>query len=125
MCSPSKSSRHTLGSSGSIVGLAPSNTLARISAPNLLQQLLEKTIINRNLFSLSLVDAQNGNLTLGGTTAEKTEATKTRFQVMLDNFGNPLATPEFVEQEVRDGMASFPPTLNEQFHWTGVHGAEG
>jgi hypothetical protein len=126
MCSPSKSTRHTLGSSGSVVGLAPSTTLARLSAPNLLQQLLEKRHVDRNLFSLTLLDAESGKLSLGGTIAEHIEEQKTRFQVRLDHLGNFLATPDFIDAEVRTRISnSFPPALNEQFRWVEVHGAEG
>jgi hypothetical protein len=126
MCSPSKSSRHTIGSSGSVLGLAPLNTLARIVAPNLIQQLLENHVVQRNLFSLTLHDAESGKLSLGGTTAGEVEEAKTRYQVRIDNFGNPLATPDFVEAEVRNRMSkSFPPTLKEQFRWVEVQGAEG
>lgn len=126
MCSPSKNSRHTRGSSGSILGLAPSDTLARIISPNLLQQLHAKGVINLNLFSLTLSDAQSGNLSLGGTIAEQIELAKSRFQVLLDNFGSPVATPIFVDNEVHKRMSeSFPSTLKEQFIWVDVHGALG
>ena len=126
MCIPSKSTRRTLGSSGSVVGLAPSKTLARLSAPNLVQQLLKERLIDRNLFSLTLLEAQSGKLSIGGTMAEEIEEQRTRFQVRLDNFGNPLATPEFINVEVRNRMSTtFPPTLKEQFRWVDVHGAEG
>jgi hypothetical protein len=126
MCSPSKSTRYTLGSSGSVVGLAPSITLARLSAPSLLQQLFEEGHVDRNLFSLTLLDAQSGTLSLGGTIAEKIEEQKTQFQVRLDNFGNPLATQDFIDMEVRTRMSSsLPPSVKEQFRWVGVHGAEG
>lgn len=79
MRSPSKSSRPTFGSPSSIVSLAPSNNLTRISASNLRRQLFEKKIVHHHLFSLSLVDAQNGNRTLVGTIAEETEARKIGF----------------------------------------------
>ena len=126
MCSPSRSTRLTLGSSGSVVGLAPSKTLARVSAPNLFQQLLDARHVGRNLFSLTLLDAQSGKLSLGGTIAEQIEEQKTRFQARLDNFGNPVATQEFIDIEVRNRMSKdFPPTLKEQFRWVDVHGAEG
>jgi hypothetical protein len=126
MCAPSKSTRHTLGSSGSVVGLAPTITLARLSAPNLLKQLFEERHIENNLFSLTLFDTHSGKLSIGGTIARQMEEQKTRFQVKLDNFGNPLATADFIEDEVRTKMSSsFPPTLKEQFRWVEVQGAEG
>jgi hypothetical protein len=58
--------------------------------------------------------------------AEKIEEQKTQFQVRLDNFGNPLATQDFIDMEVRTRMSSsFPPSVKEQFRWVEVHGAEG
>lgn len=126
MCSPSKNSRLTTGPSGSVLGLAPSDALARISGPSLLQQLLAKEAINFELFSLTLLDPRTGNLSLGGTIAEQIEESKTRFHVRLDNIGNVLATPEYIDAEVHNRMSqSFPTAMKDQFHWVDVHGATG
>ena len=97
-----------------------------MSEPNILRQILEKRHLDRNLFSLTLLDAQSGKLKLGGTMAAQIEEEKTRFQVRLGNVGNSLATPEFLDAEVRNRMSSsFPTTVAEQLRWVEVHGAEG
>ena len=126
MCSPSKSSIYTLGSSGNVFGLAPSRTLARISVSNALEQLFQQNHLHRKLFSLTLRDGKTGNLTLGGSIAREVEEVKTRFQVRLDNMLNLLATPDYIDHEVQDRLSrSLPAALDEQFRWVELKGAEG
>ena len=126
MCSPSKSSRNTLSSSGNILGLAPTSALSHIDAAPLLRQLVDKGIIERNLWSLTLLDSQSGVLTLGGTIASEVEQARIRSEVELDNMGNDAADLTFIDTEVdRRILSSFPGKLDEQFIWVKVRGAEG
>ena len=78
------------------------------------------------MWSLTMLNSQAGNLSIGGTIAKRVEESKIRFQVRLDNIGNSMATPDLIDAEVQSKLSSsFPPTIEEQFRWIDLRGAEG
>ena len=105
-CRPSKSSVKTLGASGSTLGLAPSEHLRFVSlqsfrighsttltmgsqtgSTSILQQLLEKEIIQRPIFSLMLINDREGILSIGGTAAPAIEMVAGQTKHELDHLG--------------------------------------
>lgn len=133
ICTPSKASRATLAHSGTILGLAPDhgdndNTLSRLSSPPLLRQLLAQDIVHETTWSVALLDAESGILSLGGTIAEQVEETKVRGDIELEHFGNPQATSEWVNQEVANRMTFLmgpDAPWDSHFKWTDTRGAAG
>ncbi|KIW41350.1 uncharacterized protein PV06_06917 [Exophiala oligosperma] len=133
ICTPSKASSATLAHSGSILGLAPDRgghkTPSRLlSSPSLLQQLLAQKVVHDALWSVTLIDAESGILSLGGTIAQQVEEIKVRGDVELEHFGDPDATTEWVDQEVVNRMAFLMPPdtqWDHHFKWTETRGAAG
>lgn len=129
MCSPSRSSRATLFRSGSVLGLSPSSSsssssLSRLESPPLLQQLLSTLALTQDIFSLTLLDATSGVLSLGGTLAQQVEEAKIRTEVEVDFLGDPDATTEKINGKVTDLLAStFPGGIDDQFRWVPTRGA--
>ena len=123
-----KSSRHTLAPSGSSLGLAPTNPLARLQHYNILQQLMEGKLISQGLWSITLLDTENGILSLGSTIAKEVQRAKIQAEIELQSFGQPAATEEWLKQEVDSRMVSLMPdhlSAETQFRWTNMQGAAG
>ena len=128
ICTPSKASRQTLAHSGTFVGLAPHRFLARLSSTPLLNQLVEKNAVQDKVWSVTLLDAETGILSLGGTIAREVEEAKVRGEVELKHFGDPLATSDWVMEQVKAQLrVSMPDNLpyDHHFKWTDVQGAVG
>ncbi len=128
ICSPSKASRVTLANSGSFLGLAPHQSLARLSSAPLLVQLQKKNTIQDNTWSVTLLDAESGILSLGATIAKEVEEAKIRGEIELKYFGDPVANPQWITKQVdnqlRILMLSELP-WDHHFKWTKVQGAAG
>ncbi|KAK5354105.1 hypothetical protein LTS03_006913 [Exophiala xenobiotica] len=128
ICNPSKASRVTLANSGSILGLAPHRSLARLSSSPFLVQLQEKNTIQDNMWSVTLLDAGSGILSLGGTIAKEVEEAKIRGEVELKHFGDPVAIPQWVTKQVDNQLRILMPSelpWDHHFKWTKVQGAAG
>ena len=69
-CKPPKQSLETLGPSGGILGLAPSKSLKQIDVESFIQQLMSNGMIEHEVFSITLLNAEEGLLSIGGTAAE-------------------------------------------------------
>jgi hypothetical protein len=128
-CAPSKSSRQTLAKSGTILGLAPpADSLARLSSLPLPAKLKQKGAIPDNVWSVTLLDAETGVLSIGGTIAREVEEEKVRGEVELQHFGDPVATSEWVTEQVDARLRVVMPqgtAWDEHFKWTDIRGAEG
>jgi hypothetical protein len=128
-CTPSKSSHLSLAKAGTHLGLGPSTKpLARLTSLSFIESLLSAKIIEKNLFSVTLLSAEIGVLSLGGTIAREVEEAKTRADIELQNFGNPIATKDWVDQQVKKRMHVVMPDdshWDEHFKWTDVMGSEG
>lgn len=86
-CRPSKYSLKTLGPSGSTLGLAPSEHLSQTGSTSLWKQLLDKEIIQRPIFSLMLINGQEGVLSIGGTAANAVRLVVSQTENELDRLG--------------------------------------
>ncbi|KEF58289.1 uncharacterized protein A1O9_06215 [Exophiala aquamarina CBS 119918] len=133
VCRPSKSSRQTLAHAGTFLGLSPSSsssrsTLSRLSAPSLLDQLHSKGAIAQKVWSVTLLDTETGILSLGGTIVQEVEETKARVELELKHFGDPVATPDWIAEQVEGRLKLAMPrgdAWDAHFKWTNVRGAAG
>lgn len=122
ICQPSKSSEHTLSSSGSVFGLAPFNALSQLTTLSLLDQLASQGLIKNKIWSLTLLDSITGILSLGGTIARDVEQIKIDSEVRLKHLSD-LNRPreEAIEEEVQRRLNfMIPPlsTFDEHYKWT-------
>lgn len=134
ICTPSKASRHTLSRSGTILGLSSSisssasKSLARLTSATLLDQLHAAGLITDKIFSITVLDAESGILSLGGTTAREVEMAKLRSTIELQHFGDQTASPQWVADQVEAQMEqSMTASMvwDEHFKWMDVGGAKG
>lgn len=136
LCQPGKYSPHTLHNSGTILGLAPpgpTRSLSRLSKqPTFLEQLSEQALVSHSLWSLTLLTADTGVLSLGGTIAPHMEESKIRAEQQLSYLGrlsDPFAVAS-MEEEIKGAMAFAIPagsTHEDHFSWSdvGQRGVEG
>ena len=134
-CRPLKYSRETLGASGSTLGLAPSKNLKQTRSAPLFKQLLDNDAIQRPVFSLMLINGQEGVLSLGGTAASAIDMVEAQMKAQLDSLGpNDLQEPPKPAKEVpplhrrgrtSKGIATRQPDWDEGWTWSEVQGAEG
>lgn len=134
-CRPSKFSLHTLGASGSALGLAPSEHLRQTKSTSILKQLLQKQIIERPVFSLMLINGQEGVLSIGGTGARAVELVEQQTKDELDHISaverGEVATDVDGDSVVKRGAMKrelvFDTKVNweEEWKWSQVQGADG
>ena len=133
-CRPSKFSRNTLGPSGSILGLAPSEHLSQTGSTSWVKQLFQDEVIQRPIFSLMLINGQDGVLSVGGTVASTIEMVVSQTENALNQLGE-------IEKSDVAPIEKLPPLVKRGRHgkeivtkrenwetgwvWTGVQGAEG
>lgn len=143
-CRPQKFTRKTLGASGSILGLAASKHLAQTKSGSFIAQLVQNQIIERPVFSLMLINGQEGVLSIGGTGAPAVDMVVQQTKEELDRVGAlergeiPLAPIKEAAVAVGEGV---PLTRRGRAHkhaidtreanwrdgweWSTVQGAEG
>ncbi|MCJ1400086.1 hypothetical protein MMC11_003289 [Xylographa trunciseda] len=132
-CRPSRSSSATLGASGSVLGLAPSLHLSQIDSPTILGQLLDKKIIQRPIFSIMLINGQEGVLSIGGTASKAVEMVVQRTKDELDRLAPPdngHETPDDTLSKRSSHPLAAPiqgreSAWQEGWRWSKVQGAEG
>ena len=133
-CRPSKFSRNTLGPSGSTLGLAPSEHLSQTGSVPLLKQLHEKEVIQHQIFSLMLINGQDGVLSVGGTAASAIDMVVSQTENALNQLSDTeKGDVDPVEKSVplvkRGRHGKEVVTKREEWEtgwvWTGVQGAEG
>ena len=134
-CRPLKFSLATLRASGSTLGLAPSEHLSQIRSTSILKQLLEKEAIQRPIFSLMLINGQEGVLSLGGTAAGAIERVELQTKAELDSLGAgerilaanpPKQLPELEKRgRTSKGIATREYDWSDSWAWSDVQGADG
>lgn len=131
-CRPSKFSVDTLGPSGSILGLAPSEHLRQTQSTSLLKQLLAKDIIERPIFSLMLINGEKGVLSIGGTGARAVDLVEQQTKDELDyirtieegassNGPSQALVPRGMTKRILDTRNNW----EDGWKWSKVQGAEG
>lgn len=124
-----------------MLGLAPSTHLSQTKTPTLLQQLVEQKIIERGVFSVMLINGQEGVLSVGGTGAEAVDMVEAQTRRQLDEIGalerttSPVtgqtASPDVHpilkrEIEADTTIVQDPtPDWRSGWKWSKVQGAEG
>lgn len=102
-CKPRRQSLDTLGPSGALLGLAPSKSLSQMGdeIPGFIDQLVKNNIIESEVFSLHLINSEQGILSVGGTIADAIARVEERIEGFL---GKPhdYPVPEHVVDPVQD-----------------------
>ena len=133
-CRPTKFSRNTLGPSGSTLGLAPSEHLSQTGPMSILKQLFERKVVQHPIFSLMLINGQDGVLSIGGTAAGTIDMVVSQTEHALNQLGGiekgDVGTTEKLPPLVKRGRhGKEVVTKREDWEtgwvWTGVQGAEG
>ena len=137
-CNPPKASLQTLGPSGSVLGLAPSQNLRQINSPSFFGQLLKNHIIARPIFSIMMINGQEGVLSIGGTTAKAVELVVAQTEAELERVGvlesasmiGPKVENEALQKRGPEHDANTvnnPPRSDwhDSWKWSKVQGAEG
>ncbi|MCJ1288023.1 hypothetical protein MMC26_007376 [Xylographa opegraphella] len=119
--------------SGSVLGLAPSLHLSQIDSPTLLSQLLDKNIIHRPIFSILLINGEEGVLSIGGTSARAVDMVIQQTKDELDRLAPPDNALKTTDRPL-SGRSSHPlaapiqgqeSAWQEGWRWSKVQGAEG
>lgn len=109
-CKPAKQNLLTLRPSGSIIGLAPSDSLRQIDVPSLLQQLIDAKMVENDIFSLTLVNGQQGILSLGGTAQEAVSLIEDRIERFLGHHDSAPAAEQVDDpQQAAEDLANGAP----------------
>jgi hypothetical protein len=128
-CQPSHSSLDTLLPSGSLFGLAPGESLSQITTKPLMLQLLERETIHRSIWSVMLINGQEGVFSISGTMAGTVESVNLETQAQLDSARHrqedglgeldqtELIEKRFVQADDADWW--------KDWRWTKTQGAEG
>ena len=132
-CRPSHSSLNTLLPSGSILGLAPSMQLSQTMTPSFIAQLLEKYLIERPVFSIMLINGEEGVLSVGGTSAAAVDMVEKHTRDTLDRAGAmergepDIGNPRFAKRDTRmnKAVAARQTDWEDAWKWSRVQGAEG
>ncbi|KAI9824456.1 MAG: hypothetical protein M1832_001991 [Thelocarpon impressellum] len=135
-CRPPKSSLNTLRASGSMLGLAPSESLSQTNTPSLTSQLYEKGVIARDVWSLMLINGKEGVFSVGGTGAEAVELVQQQTEEELKRWGelekaNALdgrsGASDGINKRTDEGRSGKdrPPEWEHGWRWNKVQGARG
>jgi hypothetical protein len=126
LCRPAKQWIWTLLPSGAYLGLAPSTALSQTRTVSLLQQLIEKNVIDTPVWSLVLINGNDGIFSIGGTSAPSLRQAEIETHDELARLGT---------QETRRDVIVAPRSLDEleteaalssnEWKWSKVQGAEG
>jgi hypothetical protein len=90
-----------------MLGLAPSSHLSQISTPSLLGQLFDNKVIERPVFSIMLINGQEGVLSIGGTAAKAVEMVVQQTKWELDRLAAPAINTS-VDAEQTGNQVSEP-----------------
>lgn len=136
-CRPSKSSLKTLQASGAMLGLAASTSLSQTKTPSLLKQLVEKGMIERDIWSLLLINGREGVFSVGGTAAEAVEMVDRETREELDKIGElerQAAQVSSAQEKVKRDLTKKGKALelkrglenwSASWKWSKVQGADG
>lgn len=95
---------------------------------NLVSQLHDSDTTALAVWSITVLDAETGILSFGGTIAKEVEEAKTRAETELQHLGQSDASPEWINAQVaKELKVSMPDgsTMEEHFKWTSTKGAAG
>ena len=115
--------------------MASSESLRQTKSTSLLRQLFKKGVIQRPIFSLTLINGQEGILSAGGTSAKAIELVEQQTKAELDRVGaselgedaaNAELPSALGKREIREtDPAAGTDTWEKDWRWVRVQGAEG
>ena len=122
-----------------MLGLAPSDSLGQIRTPSLLHQLAESQAIEHSVWSLMLINGQDGIFSVGGTAAEAVKLVEQQTKEELDRVGeletaktlsimsaeSPPAIVRRTEHRGEKGVKTRGRGWDEAWIWSRVQGANG
>ncbi|KAH0537603.1 hypothetical protein GP486_008820, partial [Trichoglossum hirsutum] len=122
LCRPPKSSLQTLLPPGSVLGLAPSESLSQTKTDGLLKQILDRGIVENSIWSIMLINGQAGVFSIGGTGAEAVKMVEQQTKAALDRLGEieRLQKEKDGEGNAEEGKVA---KRDEDWKWTKVQGA--
>ncbi|KAI9816332.1 MAG: hypothetical protein M1826_001867 [Phylliscum demangeonii] len=127
-CRPSKSSARTLEASGALLGLAPSGSLSQTGTPSLSLQLLQQGAIRRSIWSILLINGQDGVFSVGGTSAEAVDLVQQEMDGELDRLGQMERSAAAAAADGKGKRAKrdeAPVLPSPAWQWNPVQGAAG
>ncbi|CAL3967170.1 unnamed protein product [Diplocarpon coronariae] len=116
-CRPAKQWIQALLPSGAYLGLAPSASLSQTKTVGMLQQLLAKNVIEVPIWSILLINGNEGVFSVGGTSLASVRQTETAADAVLGPGDHHGTKSDTVKGEPADGP--------KDWKWVKVHGAEG
>ncbi|KAN0096401.1 acid protease [Hyaloscypha variabilis] len=126
LCRPAKQWIRSLLPSGAYLGLAPSAALSQTKTTSIMQQLIEKSIIDTPVWSLVLINGKDGIYTIGGTSASSLRQAEVETNDELARYANHevkrdvlVASRSTADIEMATALSS------EEWKWSQVKGAEG
>ena len=117
-----------------VLGLAPSKSLSQIESPSLQEQLLEQNAVDDPIWSLMLINEQEGVLSIGGTSASAVESVRKQTEGQLDRIGGTeedeipgTSDPQLQERDTVVAEEDRPAEKEweKDWKWSKVQGAQG
>ncbi|TVY84459.1 hypothetical protein LSUE1_G001276 [Lachnellula suecica] len=121
-CRPAKQWLRSLLPSGAYLGLAPSTSLSQLKTPSLMQQLMEKEILDTPFWSLVLLNREQGLFSMGGTSIAAVKQVERDVEdalSFLDDHENAKRDSEINTQ------APIVLDASNDWNWVQVQGSDG
>ena len=126
VCSPPRSTVHTLLPDGTILGLGPPGSLSRLPDSSIITQLHTQSLISNPIWSVTILDSSSGILSFGTTIAYEVQRAKSQAELELKHIGQSHATSDWIQSQVDpqiELMKALP--WEAHFKWTDLQGAKG
>jgi hypothetical protein len=126
-CRPAQQWIQSLGPSGAYLGLAASSSLSQLKTTSLMAQLIEKGIIDLPMWSVVLLNGQDGLFSMGGTPIAtiKEVAKETRELLSSQVTHEELKRSTPLEKRIAEYTPSKEGDTNTDWKWLKVQGSDG
>ncbi|CAG8957763.1 hypothetical protein HYFRA_00000101 [Hymenoscyphus fraxineus] len=128
-CRPSKQWIQALLPSGAYLGLAPAASLSQLNTTSLLSQLIEKGILDTQMWSLVLLNGRDGLFSLGGTPLASIRKVEKETQDLLASQKQEGHEELKREEHLEDRAAIYDPSIagdpDRDWKWMQVRGIDG
>ncbi|KAE9371443.1 acid protease [Stipitochalara longipes BDJ] len=126
LCRPAKQWIRSLLPSGAYLGLAPFTALSQTKTTSLMQQLIDKSIIDTPVWSLVLINGKDGIFTIGGTSARSLRRVEVETDYELARYANhEVKRDGLVASRSASDIEMAAALSSNQWAWSKVQGAEG
>jgi hypothetical protein len=126
-CRPARQWLRSLGPSGAYLGLAASTSLSQLNTTSLMDQLIEKEIIDLPMWSIVLLNGQHGFFSMGGTpiaTIREVERETMELLSDQDTHGE-LKGSMPLEQRIAEYTPWKEGDPNNDWKWLKIQGSDG